>query len=140
MKTLATVAPSLEAVMSYHHPRLLERLVERLGMDPDEAREKFEDTRRFLYLSGTTAEVLAPTEQIDEVWHNFMLYSKDYAEFCTTHFGSTIHHNPWSKAEVAESDWSVVRRTRELAERVFGAELSANWDYAEHPGSCDQGS
>jgi hypothetical protein len=126
--------------MAYQHPRLIERLEERLGMTNAEAREKFADLKRFLYLCAVSAESLAPTEQIDEVWHNFMLYSEDYARFCDTLCGGMIHHRPWNKAEVAASDWSIVQRTRQLAEATYGAELSANWDYAEHPGSCDHGS
>jgi hypothetical protein len=111
------VAPNLDAVMSYRHSRLLTRLHEKVGMDEINARERFEDTKRFLYLCAISEEPLAPTEQIDEVWHNFILYTRDYVDFCDTHFGFFLHHIPWSKAEVAQSDGSIVRKTREFAER-----------------------
>jgi hypothetical protein len=139
METQQVVPPSLESVMSYQHPQLLVRLEERAGMDAATAREVFEETKRFLYLCAIADQPLAPTERIDEVWHNFMLYSHDYASFCGSQFGFIIHHKPWSKDEVSRSDWSIVRRTRELAERVFGDNLSRDWDYAVHPASCGTG-
>lgn len=133
------VAPSLDAVMAYEHPRLLTRLIEKVGLDPESARTTFEDMKRFLYLCAISDEPHAPTEQIDEVWHNFILFTRDYAAFCLEHFGFVVHHVPWSKAEVGQSDGTIVRRTREAAERVFGTDLSSNWEYAAHPGSCGVG-
>jgi hypothetical protein len=134
-----TAGPSLDTVMAYQHPRLLNRLVEKVGMEPASAHEMFEDTKRFLYLCAVVDEPLAPTEQIDEVWHNFILYTRDYATFCQSHFGFMIHHVPWNKAEVAQSDGTIVKRTRAAAEAVFGPSLSSHWEYAEHPGSCGVG-
>jgi hypothetical protein len=139
MTTIALSRPQLNDVMAYEHPRLLTRLEEKVGMDASTARETFEDVKRFLYLCAIANEPLAPTEQIDEVWHNFILYTQDYATFCQTHFGFPIQHVPWNNSEVADSDGSIVRRTRENAERVFGQSLSANWEYKTHPGSCGYG-
>ena len=139
MCPIKLTAPSLESVASYQHPQLLTRLVEKVGMDADSARVLFEETKRFLYLCAITDQPLAPTALIDEVWHHFMLYSEDYAAFCNDKFGFMINHRPWSNAEVAASDWSIVRRTRKLAEDVFGEDLSSNWDYTVHPASCGTG-
>jgi hypothetical protein len=132
-------APSLDSVMAYQHPQLLTRLEERIGLDIAVARQLFEETKRFLYLCATSDSPMAPTARIDEVWHNFMLYSEDYTQFCESQFGFVIHHRPWSNAEVAASDWSIVHRTRRRAEDVFGPDLSSDWDYAVHPASCGTG-
>jgi len=37
---------------------------------------------------------LQPSREIDEVWHNFILHTKLYAEFCKTTYNRFIHHNP----------------------------------------------
>ena len=34
---------------------------------------------------------------IDEMWHNFILFTKLYHEYCFSKFGFFIHHNPTPK-------------------------------------------
>ena len=36
---------------------------------------------------------------IDEMWHNFILFTKDYCEFCENIFGKYLHHSPSTAAE-----------------------------------------
>ena len=31
---------------------------------------------------------------IDEMWHNFILFTEDYNNFCLNYFKRFIHHNP----------------------------------------------
>jgi hypothetical protein len=31
---------------------------------------------------------------IDQMWHVFLLYTKDYMDFCNEYFGEYIHHLP----------------------------------------------
>lgn len=35
-----------------------------------------------------------PSKVADELWHEFMLSSKDYSEFCERAFGQFLHHTP----------------------------------------------
>lgn len=37
-----------------------------------------------------------PSRVVDEVWHEFILMSRDYADFCNRAFGSFLHHVPES--------------------------------------------
>ena len=37
---------------------------------------------------------LSPSEEIDIVWHNFILDTKEYARYCIMKFGKFIHHVP----------------------------------------------
>lgn len=32
--------------------------------------------------------------EIDDMWHTFLLFTKDYADFCEKYFGEFIHHFP----------------------------------------------
>ena len=32
--------------------------------------------------------------ELDDMWHTFLLFTKEYQEFCYTHFGDFIHHAP----------------------------------------------
>ena len=120
----------LEAVMAYHHPGLILRLQDKVGLSPAEAEELFADMKRFLFLAGTVFDPLAPTEKIDEAWHNFILFTRDYQRFCRDYFGRFIHHVPVGPDEIASRDGSIIRRTIQAAQEIFGDELSANWGVA----------
>ena len=120
----------LESVMSYQHLALVARLQDKLNLPKELALELFEDMKRFLFLCGVSEEPLAPPEFIDEAWHNFILFTKDYAKFCQEKFGKFIHHLPVGPEDVASRDGSLIRRTHTLAHKVFvGENLSTNWSY-----------
>lgn len=36
---------------------------------------------------------------MDEMWHNFALFTKEYSLFCETFLGGYIHHLPMTRAE-----------------------------------------
>jgi hypothetical protein len=38
--------------------------------------------------------VAVPSPEVDEVWHNFILHTNLYQEYCLVNFGKLIHHNP----------------------------------------------
>ena len=124
------IVPSLlRDVLHYEHPALIERLRQELEISMVEADQLFADTKKFLVLCGTADERLAPSPRIDECWHRFLLFTRDYAEFCQRFFGRFIHHQPKTSDETAGSDGSPIRMTLERAREAFGDALSANWAY-----------
>lgn len=36
----------------------------------------------------------SPTELVDEAWHNFILHTKTYQQFCMERYGRFVHHIP----------------------------------------------
>ena len=109
----------------YQHPILLNKLQAELGITHEEARILFEDVKQFPALCVSTPQPLVPTKALDRGWHVFILFTKDYVQFCKDYCGRYVHHQPEDPfAEV--KDYKSVLRTRELAELVFGS-LSSNW-------------
>lgn len=45
---------------------------------------------------------LVPTREIDEFWHNHILYTRQYARDCEHIFGRFMHHDPASPDEDAQ--------------------------------------
>jgi len=43
-----------------------------------------------------------PSNYVDEAWHNFILYTKEYHAWCFKHFGRFIHHVPENEDVVEE--------------------------------------
>ncbi|MFM9946515.1 MAG: hypothetical protein ACKV1O_01125 [Saprospiraceae bacterium] len=36
----------------------------------------------------------SPNQLVDEVWHHFILHTRDYQHFCRERYGKFIHHAP----------------------------------------------
>lgn len=52
-----------------------------------------EDYRRYLYLTQVVGNV-APTPDVDEIWHRHILYMRKYLSDCRNTFGRIIYHEP----------------------------------------------
>ena len=48
----------------------------------------------FLENASKSEIPLTPTIEVDEAWHNFILHTKVYQEYCLSNFGQFVHHNP----------------------------------------------
>lgn len=46
------------------------------------------------YLQGRRRLVSMPSQVADTLWHEFILYTRDYQRFCSTAFGQFLHHSP----------------------------------------------
>jgi len=92
-----TFPASLLAALSKHHGNLVEKdyfLVARA-------------LREFFLIRVRTGDRLIgmPSRVVDDLWHEFILHTKDYARFCKFAFGSFFHHVPASAtAKRAEMD------------------------------------
>ena len=53
----------------------------------------FENLKCYLYLSYIKPTYLS-SYIVDEAWHTFLLFSKDYKNFCYKVFWKFIHHSP----------------------------------------------
>lgn len=60
---------------------------------------------------------LMPCHDVDMVWHQHILNTKQYYDDCTEYFGYMLHHNPAMPTE------EVARRSGELYVKHFGREV-----------------
>lgn len=124
--TLDPSAPSLNKVMGYKNRAVVERLCKDFHLSAPQARELFYDMLRFLYLCrATNIRPISPPQLIDEAWHTFIIYTRDYAQFCDCYFGGFIHHRPNRPGEKHGTLGG--RNCRMLAQFFFKDKLSNNW-------------
>jgi hypothetical protein len=76
------------------NPLLAKKIVAATDVENYEAVDILRELIRFLHLVHLTTERLTPSHKVDMAWHEFILFTKAYADFCTTHFGRFIHHYP----------------------------------------------
>ncbi len=87
-------------IMAYENEDVIDRFLNMMKVSENEAKSIFTETKKFLFLSQLPG-VFIPDELLilDEMWHNFILFTKDYDAFCNNHFGHFLHHQPALKAE-----------------------------------------
>ncbi len=100
MENTQTTA-SLEDILSYTNEDVIDRFLSIYDMEESEALSIFEETKKWLWLSSKGINFVIDDSLliIDEMWHNFILFTKDYDAFCHQYFGRYIHHQPSTRAE-----------------------------------------
>lgn len=67
---------------------------------------------------------LVPTREIDEFWHNHILYTKEYVNDCMKIFGHYLHHQPASPTENPDEMVKAYLKTKQLYLDEFKRPLS----------------
>jgi hypothetical protein len=62
----------------------------------EEYRLAFTELKKYLWLVAVTGRELAMySRTVDEVWHQFILFTREYHAFCDRFFGHYMHHGPF---------------------------------------------
>lgn len=116
---------------------MTKRYMKVLGMTQGEATELYADVVRFVDLAKDENSV--PPKKIDEGWHEFVLHTRLYADFCRSRYGKFIHHQPSDGTKPEEFWKTTYRKTLQNARTRFG-ELSSNWkNHAGCGSDCGSG-
>lgn len=71
------------------------RLARENRWSDDYAERVIEEYRRFCYLAIRAGHPVVPSDQVDQVWHMHMGYSRDYWQvYCANVLGDDLHHSP----------------------------------------------
>ena len=103
--------------------RLVNRIIKDLEFqqffgDQDEATQRnwaeriMEQTLAFLKVSAVTSDgTLSPSTKVDIGWHTFLMYTREYADFCQQIAGRMIHHAPSDVPDAAFKPGGAARAT-----------------------------
>lgn len=77
-------------------PGLLDKLQKQRGFRRKESALVAEGLRQFFlaYLNSGKRYVAMPSQVADDLWHEFILYTRAYEQFCAQAFGGFLHHTP----------------------------------------------
>lgn len=111
--------------------RLTARLAKDQSIELALAERIMDQTVGFLLLCSAdpNGPHYAPSPLVDEGWHTFILYTKEYATFCREVSSGFIHHEPFDEPGVAYETDGVIARTRE-AMKGFGLDPML-WEITE---------
>lgn len=90
--------------------------------------------RRFTFLAVEAGHPVTPSDQVDQVWHLHILYTRSYWDrFCKQVLRTPLHHGPTKGGDSERSkftDW--YSKTKESYRRFFGEELPVDiWPNAD---------
>lgn len=64
-----------------------------------------------VYLHSGFKQVAMPSRLVDDLWHEFILYTQHYQIFCDAAFGRYMHHTPAAVLGTSANSNSHIRRT-----------------------------
>ena len=62
------------------------------------------------YLKSGCRRVAMPSQVVDDLWHEFILFTRDYKMFCDLAFGQFLHHTPAVAMGKVKADNEGLRR------------------------------
>ena len=119
--------------LNYEAPFLIEKLLKDHIVDTaSEGQALFDEVKKYLVLvrSDRTNIWLMHSLRIDEVWHQFILFTTEYMDFCQRFFGNYVPHSPSNAPESDNIDSTEVASFELFTlryEEVFGCPLPSVW-------------
>jgi hypothetical protein len=86
-----------EALLAFEAPYVVEKLVKNKSAESvEEARALFEEAKKFLWIVAHDQEREYPimSLRVDEAWHQFILFTREWREFCANVLGRKLAHAP----------------------------------------------
>lgn len=112
---IAASPNELAANMLESAPLLRTKLVRALFCSSVDAERALAEVIKFLTLAAeSTSGPLTPSARVDVAWHEFILFTKTYINFCDQQFGKLVHHEPSSNHELNSNQYAAtLQRYRE---------------------------
>lgn len=85
--------------------------------------------------SGSADGPHSPSEQVDIGWHAFLMYTREYADFCQHIAGRMIHHAPSDMPGVDYGTGNIARTVAAMQVRGLFVDM-ALWPSAADCGYC----
>ncbi len=124
--------PALEILLKYKHSHVLKAYAKRYPNHALPAEQAFQEVLKYLWVTVKLAQdqqenpsnIQLPREigimksmiEIDDMWHEFILFTEDYTNFCDEYFGGYMHHLP----SVEENGVEPEPPTFEELEKIIG--------------------
>jgi hypothetical protein len=95
--------PKLEKLIKYKNKIVIDSFLKSFDVSRSEAEQIFIEMLKFLWISisnypkskkDQAIGIDHPLTIIDEMWHIFLLNTRDYLQFSHDYFGSYVHHKP----------------------------------------------
>ncbi|MGH1541396.1 MAG: glycine-rich domain-containing protein [Arenicella sp.] len=111
-----------------------QRLARENGWTQEYAERSIQEYKRFIYLIAIGDQPMTPSDQVDQVWHLHLTYTRSYwHEMCRDILGFELHHGP-TKGGKQQASLFFEQYTMTLGsyQKVFGEQAPADiWPSAK---------
>jgi len=118
------IADRRRFIQDYTFPKGLDtRLLKRRpDLSPAQVALVFDGLRQYFEISLDAQKRLAsmPSQVVDDLWHEFIIYTRNYQTFCDRAFGRYLHHTPADAMSTPGAQSEGLRRTWWLACKLEG--------------------
>jgi len=130
-----TTQETITAIINYPMSNVLARCKKDHNYNDEDMIILEQELKRYLTLAAVKSKDDLGngmfSHDVDNLWHSFILFTNDYADFCTTHIGHFIHHVPEineekspEQQEEAQKDFQAFIKNYE---ELFGEEIHPVW-------------
>lgn len=99
------LAKNLEDAFSCEYQtNVYNRLLEETTFAPEKIMQLMFEQKRFLLMASIFRKVPMFSKDVDEVWHQLLMFTQDYKTFTESFAGQFIHHQPNVKGTDGEDD------------------------------------
>src|SRR5260370_14270763 len=102
-------------ILAYENDRLVKRFARDYGATLYESRRCFKALKEFLIVCAVKPAYKVTSDPVDRMWHSFLLFTRDYQQFCEQNLGMFINHEPFENAAP-----QAYLETRSFVEDYFG--------------------
>lgn len=117
----------IKLALSYENLDIIVKFCNEYNVEQELGEEYFLEVKKFLYLCANTTLTLAPSAEIDKIWHTFILFTKDYRQYCIQCLGKFIDHVPEVKKDNTEPKENCLANTINQYKIVFGELNNEVW-------------
>lgn len=107
----------------------IERLMKENSWTRPFTQRVIDEYKKFIFMA--IKHRVAPSYEIDQVWHTHILFTKEYQAMCDTFVGTFLHHNPTDTKHVRTIGKDEYMATKEAYRWTFGQEppndIWTNW-------------
>lgn len=123
--------PSLDSLLTYSNPKLIKRYQQDYPNNRLPAEEVLIELLKYFWLCHKhkydkennlsneslqfNCDIYPEMKEMDDMWHTFLLFSKDYMNFCLKNFEQFLHHNPTTENNISSTDEFAVQFKRYLS-------------------------
>lgn len=142
--------PHLKDVLRYQNPAVVQRFKTNHPKEALHAEHLFTEMLRYLWLCEKHSLDCVNTPDnpalhfipvmheemrtIDNMWHEFILLTRDYQNFCDHYFGRFLHHEPNMRESLAYSETEFVTSLNLFLNYIYdvlGETVLQDW-FSEH--------
>ena len=122
----------LKKILAYKNDEVIHRFREDHGFSLAKSRILFRETKKWLWLCSRSKAPLTMFDEIraiDQMWHTFVLFTRDYSEFCEKYLSTFVHHVPATRKEKAEFRRLTSKRARQAKTKRLKVTFEAIYDH-----------